>query len=335
MFSKKYVFVVGAGASAEFGMPTGAEMKTKVGESLNFDRNQRGLIIGDRDIFDMLGNRFGAESSRYQEGATELAARIKEFESIDEALHWLSASPELVLLGKVAIVRYILQAERESKLYKQPESDRYNESWLPSFVSMALGSQTREQSNNGFRNATIINFNYDRTIEQFLFHWLQFNFGLSLEEAKAAIKSLNILRPYGSVGFLPWQEGGGVPFGDQIGMNHEKLFSVSKNILTFTEQALSDQLKSEITLAMDNADYVVFLGFGFHQQNMSIIRATKATQWRRSLATVFQIDPENFESLKRQIAITVGLDNFAKAQVLPRRSAHLLQSMRPSLMGVQ
>ena len=65
-----------------------------------------------------------------------------------------------------------------------------------------------EQATNLLRNVTIINFNYDRTIEHFLFNRLQTNLGLDREEAGQALGALtaNMIRPYGSVGPLPWQQ---------------------------------------------------------------------------------------------------------------------------------
>jgi hypothetical protein len=339
MFSQPIVFVVGAGASAEFGMPTGSEMKSRIAKVLNFNRGANGLLIGDRAVFDMLGARFGArELEKHLNAATELAIRIEEFESIDEALHWFSARPEIVALGKIAIVLEILRSEGRSKLSNpaNPELIRetnYSDTWLPSFLSMVVGSLTREQARQAFRNVTIVNFNYDRIIEHFLFSRLQTNFGLNANEAIEAISSLKMIRPYGSVGRLPWQKGAVVPFGARIDLDHEKLFELSNNVRTYTEQDRAAELEQKIRSAIDSSRIVVFLGFGFHQQNMTLLRATNGVDWRRVLATVLGIDHENYETLKLQIATTVGAP-LAKVQVLGRDSRSLLPSMKPTLMAV-
>jgi hypothetical protein len=88
----------------------------------------------------------------------------------------------------------------------------YHDTWLLYFLAMALASQTKAQATKAFQNVTVINFNYDRTVEHFLFSRLQTNFGLTGDEARSAIANLNIIRPYGSVGPLPWQEGDPVSF---------------------------------------------------------------------------------------------------------------------------
>jgi hypothetical protein len=178
---------------------------------------------------------------------------------------------EIVALGKAAIVREILNAERASRLFNPQDpsaipSAEYSDTWLPLFLSMVIGSLTKEAAADAFRNVAIVNFNYDRIIEHFLYARLQTNFGLTAEETVRSISSLNMIRPYGSVGLLPWQTGD-VPFGDQI-QNHERLFALSTNVRTFTEQNLTAEVESAIKSAIEKARLVIFLGFGFHQQNM-------------------------------------------------------------------
>jgi hypothetical protein len=116
-------------------------------------------------------------------------------------------------------------------------------------------------------------------------------------------------------------------------LDHEKLFTLANNVRTYTEQNLTAGLEKEIKSAIDKSRVVVFLGFGFHQQNMALLSATNGVDWRRVLATVLGIDHENYETLKVQIANTVGAP-FSNVQVLARTSYSLLPSMKPTLMAV-
>jgi hypothetical protein len=344
VFSQPVVFVIGAGASRELGLPTGTEMKHRIALSHNFNRGQDGLIIGNKDIFEMLGARFGQESAIRQQQATELATRITEFESIDEALHWFSAQPDLVAIGKAAIVWEILQAEQSSRLFnaQNPEMIReaseakYEDTWLSYFLSMLISSLRREQATDLFRNVTIINFNYDRTIEHFLFNRLQINFGFDCKEAVKALSALNdnMIRPYGSVGPLPWQqEQAGVPYGFSLGRDHERLFGLAQNVRTYTEQNISQSLQSKIGNALQSARLVVFLGFGFHQQNMALLQAAgNHESWRRVIGTVHGIDSENWEFMKTTIAIATRCQGLSLIQLLDRPAHLLLSSMRQSLV---
>jgi len=54
-----------------------------------------------------------------------LSRKIREFQfdSIDEVLRWFSLNPELIALGKAAIVREIILAERASKILNDANPD--------------------------------------------------------------------------------------------------------------------------------------------------------------------------------------------------------------------
>jgi hypothetical protein len=111
-------------------------LKSEIAKALDFSRDSHGLIRGDRDFFDLVVNRFRESSERYTEGGIELSRLMKNFVSIDEALHWFSSRPEVVSLGKVGIVKRILEIERGSRLFNvsDPELARdveYPECWAP------------------------------------------------------------------------------------------------------------------------------------------------------------------------------------------------------------
>ena len=229
-----------------------------------------------------------------------------------------------VAIGKAAIVWEILQAEQSSKLFNAQNPDmireiKYDDTWLSYFLSMLVSSLKREQATNLLRNVTIINFNYDRTIEHFLFNRLQTNLGLDREEA---------------VGPLPWQQDqGAVPYGFFLSRDHERLFALSENIRTYTEQNVSGSLRSGIGTALQNARLVVFLGFGFHQQNMALLQATGSHEpWRRVIGTVQGVDSENWELMKISISHATKCQSPTLVQLLDRSAHVLLSSMRPSLM---
>jgi hypothetical protein len=246
-----------------------------------------------------------------------------------------------VAIGKAAIVWEILQAEQSSKLFNAQNPDmipeiKYDDTWLSYFLSMLVSSLKREQATNLLRNVTIINFNYDRTIEHFLFNRLQTNLGLDREEAGQALGALtaNMIRPYGSVGPLPWQQDqGAVPYGFFLSRDHERLFALSENIRTYTEQNVSGSLRSGIGTALQNARLVAFLGFGFHQQNMALLQATGSHEpWRRVIGTVQGVDSENWELMKISISHATKCQSPTLVQLLDRSAHVLLSSMRPSLM---
>jgi len=152
MLPQPIVFVIGAGASKEFGMPDGGQMKESIAKALSFDQSD-GKLLGDRTIYDLL--RSQSDWKKHHDAARELAARIGEFVSIDETLHWFSSRPEIVLLGKIIIVREILEAERASILFNRQDERRiqnrnYGDSWLYYFLSMPTERKTRSKPRKRF-----------------------------------------------------------------------------------------------------------------------------------------------------------------------------------------
>jgi hypothetical protein len=80
-----------------------------------------------------------------------------------------------------------------------------------------------------------------------------------------------------------------------------------KNIRTFTEQIDGSPVLAEINKAFDEADLLIILGFGFHQQNMKLFVPDYGdpSRWRPRLAsliaTVFGLDDKNHDALCRHM----------------------------------
>jgi hypothetical protein len=197
---------------------------------------------------------------------------------------------------------------------------------------MAVGSIKKEQIGDAFSKVTMINFNYDRIIEHFIYSELQSKFGVSDHEAKNVILNLKMVRPYGAVGHLPWQGGSStVSFGAHLGNDHDKFFTFADNIHTYTEQKLEETMRQEIEVAIASARLIVFLGFGFHQQNMEILKVKDRAGAKQVIATVLGIDEENYVNIRP--AISADLVCTSVPQLLPRRAADLLLTMKSTIVN--
>ena len=282
MFSKQTVFVIGAGASYECGLPLGIELVQRIAKSLD-----PATPHGEK-LLPFLFDQFGStERSDFERAAEDLRAALKSSPSTDDALNWLSSDPFAVKLGKTAIVKEILLAERNSVLYnsKSPaEFAKLDDTWLHHFFSMAKRDSRREDVGKIFKNTKIINFNYDRTIEQYLFLAFQQRGPLAAAEAASVVKSLDIIRPYGYLG-SPW-ESKDLPYGRVEETNPLKM---SDNILTLAEQR-SEEVDHQIKQAISDAKVIVFLGFGFHRQNVEALTIDGKETERHIFGTTFKID---------------------------------------------
>src|SRR6516162_3764670 len=329
MFNKPTVFIVGAGASAECGLPTGSQLKDRIRGGLGFQFEGGQLRKGDEALLQLLRGRF-SQVNPYIKAGHELSATITTFPSIDEALHWWRPRLEIVELGKLAIAHYILDAERRSPLAGKQRSvniEAANDTWLATFISMALSGLEQRAVSRAFENITIINFNYDRTIETYLYSALQRRGGISSEEAKQCVTGLKVIRPYGSIGKLDWQEQAGIPYG---GHENSVAAQVEKNIRTFTEQAQEETVSASINQALGNAEIAIFLGFGFHQQNMKLFEPIPpgTRKIHALMATTKGIDDKNHEAITSHL-LRLGI--IASPTLVACKAGELLIQLRPTI----
>jgi hypothetical protein len=331
MFAKRTVFVIGAGASAEYGLPVGDTLKNGIAKSLRFRFDFGRQKSGSPQLLRILMRRFKDEINSYTRAGNELADTIGSFISIDEALHYFSDREDIVLLGKLAAAEEILLAEQNSKLFdknqRRPRLNAIPDGWLEQFLSIALSFSTRNDTNNLFENVTIINFNYDRTVEYFLYWALQKSAGLSAAEASAAVNRLTVIRPYGSLGSLEWSgQGGNVPFAHQA---EDDLFAIAEKLRTYTEQKVDGSLVQEVASALHDASLLVVLGFGFHEQNLQLLKQENTSSINACYCTVAGIDNKNHDLL--QYRLRNVLQSPAMPQLLNMRAGELLQKLRPSI----
>ena len=114
------VFVIGAGASKEVGLPTGDELKNLISKSLDIDTDafDRKATSGDSLICETL-IREVPDGLTYLPAAHHIRDAMPQAESIDNFIYQHQGDKKIELCGKLAIVRSILVAER-----RRPGTDR-------------------------------------------------------------------------------------------------------------------------------------------------------------------------------------------------------------------
>jgi hypothetical protein len=284
MSNKKTLYIVGAGASKEAGLPTGYELKEKIASLLNIifedGYTQTG---GDRLICEAI--RIHVKQSEIQKNninpylhaAWSIRDAMPQAISIDNFIDTHNDDKKIELCGKLAIVRSILDAEKNSKLYINP-SNIYNhlnfrdieDTWYANFMKLLTENCTKDNLAKRLESIALIVFNYDRCIEHFIYNSLQNYYGFEPNEAGNLVNGMKIYHPYGVVGSLPWQGGQSVAFGIEI--RPLKLLDLANQIKTFSEG--TDPQSSEILAIrknITNTNRVVFLGFAYHKLNMKLL----------------------------------------------------------------
>jgi hypothetical protein len=333
MFRKFTTIILGAGASAECELPLGSALLNTVASALKFRFDLGGrLISGEPYIYDLLQRRYGrSKIGRISQASNALAAAAPNFTSIDEALNYFGAQPDIVTIGKLAIVYSMVSAENASKLEidrqtGRPNIDKLRNTWYDLLFSIAISGLRKENINEIFANVQIINFNYDRTLECFLFHALTGPAGIAPTDAADIVGNLRVVRPYGSLGNLDWHRPG-THIG---GLLDDALFAKIDGIRTFTE-AHQENVKVQINQALDQSELVVVLGFGFHSQNMALFSPSNQATRSRGPAlfvTAKDIHPENLGAIRGALQ----RDFLTTRILLLDMTAHeILSSLRPSI----
>jgi hypothetical protein len=217
MFKSSTVFIVGAGASSEVGLPTGINLKSKIAEKLNikYDFTEYYPLSGDWVIAEALRHQVkNSENQRsginpYLFEAWKIHDAMPQAGSIDTYLDVHRGNIKMELCGKLAITRSILEAEKKSSIFYDPSTQKrmafpdLENTWFNNFWRILVEGISRSEIDNLFDNVSFISFNYDRCIEHFLLDAIKNYYVVTDQKAIELVGKINIFHPYGKVGTLP------------------------------------------------------------------------------------------------------------------------------------
>lgn len=278
MLARKMVFVVGAGASAEVRLPVGDLLKRMIMDALDFRIKNLQLEPnnGDPRIYEILRQRSpNYDVGSYWHVCQLLRAGLPLSSSVDDFVHLHQDNKKVAECGKLAIVSSILKTEQISSLwYSKKDHSTINFSgvettWYMAFYRLISSGLIKKNLEKLFQDVTIICFNYDRCIEQFLMHAIDQHCNVGMEEAQRLVGTLKIFRPYGSVGPLFGPAQHVVEYGSTDLPSFDKVMT---DLRTYTEQVEDKATLDAMRKAVDEASVVVFLGNAYHKNNMDLLK---------------------------------------------------------------
>ena len=298
MFRAKTVIVIGAGASIEVGLPMGPELLKTIAKLTHFEFEWGQLKSGDQVILEALKLCLneGTDVTKLNEhlrAGRQLGKSANQAQSIDNVIDALE-DPQIELLGKLGIVRAILNAEAASPVFKFAQNipdtldlSKFDDTWYSSLTRLLIENVRKSQIDNIFNNLEIVNFNYDRCLEHYLPLSLSDYYGVKSDAIREIMNRLTIHRPYGVAGKLPWQKGDvpSVQFGES---SSQQLAEVAQQVRTFTERVNEGAELAAMRATVSSADRLIFLGFAFHRQNVELL-SQKTQDHTEIVATAFQI----------------------------------------------
>lgn len=294
----KKLIILGAGAHTDFGFPT----STKLSQSIHsvWDRP------GDKytTLFLNSINKHGKKFTDFIESAeAAAAARIKRLsdnffysaaESIDDFLSQPHENFE-VSFGKMTILNLILEKERDSiNTDNHDNLFKWESNWLRIFFGKEFRYENIEILYEKLTKNPLkfISFNYDRSLEYFLFNAIKNYYGLSNTDAISVYKKIEFFHIYGKLAPLEWESddpNGRLKFGDDFKdfpyNKTEKLYNFASNIKVINEDRNNfETIKQKCLGWIRESDRVYILGFGFLDSNYKLLgiedyKQSCAHQW--------------------------------------------------------
>ncbi len=283
MKNKKTVFVLGAGASCPYGYPSGTRL--------------RELICLDVGFMYYYNEYLGRNKIDQAEVMKRDIQRFKEafakshIKSIDM---FIANNPKLAPIGKYIIAFEVFRAEGQScfgedakqrqekreqsrssgqaRSYISGTADFIGGDWYSYLYNRLIEGLIGRDVPPDFpdNKSAFITFNYDRSLEYFLYESLRNSSTEVLEDnIVQSLRKLKILHVYGQIAPLKWQDSEqGVDYRPQI--SESLLQKTAANIKTIYEQKESPDINEALRL-LSQAGQIFFLGFGFAPENMGVL----------------------------------------------------------------
>lgn len=236
MIKKPVVLVLGAGASQPYGYPLGSEL--------------RKLLCAPRPELASLLAAAGHDRKAIDHFAEEF--RFSNLASIDV---FLERRPNLAPLGRSLIAGIIIERDLSSR---GRAGDWYEYLWQ----QLTRDAPTIDAFKGNYLQ--VVTFNYDTSFERFLINSIRASYDVTLDVASAAFEAtIAVVHVHGKI---PTKLAG--RFVEPIELTSETIKTYSDQIITLHQGEDNSPEFSTARHFLGKAEQVMFLGFGFHQENM-------------------------------------------------------------------
>lgn len=267
MIKQKTVFILGAGASAPFGFPTSSKLCSSIYQEFANE---------SRTAFKRL-QRMGftaKEIQSFRNTLNDSGSMIDDF---------LNDRKEFQHIGKTAIATILLDCEKHGNLF----GPNITNNWYRFLFERLTKEATFEtfQANN----LTIITFNYDRSLDYYLFIALNSRYGKTNEECYKKLKEIPIYHIYGKLGPLPWEVSSqqrAVKYGQ---VNDTSKIADAASFIKLIHEATSSVTTYDACVELTHTTRIIFLGFGYHPTNMEILHIKDYVRTKECLGTAYHL----------------------------------------------
>jgi hypothetical protein len=198
--------------------------------------------------------------------------RAAKCRSIDA---FLETRNDLMAVGKALIAYFLISREDPRGLYHDGNKD----DWYEYLIDNLLVSPTLESF--GDNSLTIVNFNYDRSLEYTLLSALMARYNCTEAESAAQLRRIPIIYLHGNLGGAVIET---TSRRYRAELNDASLIAARDGIRIIHEEPALDGQFVRAREAIDACERLVFLGFGYHPKNVERLQL-EASGDRRILGT--------------------------------------------------
>lgn len=278
MFRPGTLLVLGAASSLDFNFPLGAELKTLIAKRLEYTLNEfnkpKYSSLESQQIFRALENGACGKNISPHHLAKMISRGVGLASSIDNFLEMRKSEPGIDICAKTAIASIILEYEQKAdalhtEALRRGTLSSFDKKWHQVFAQVCFEDASIDHLPEALQRVSVVSFNYDRTFEQFVRLALSRLYDLEWSNAVEIADKMTVIHPYGSIGRLPSAMAGySLEFGET--RIHDFL-PLAQNIKTFTERVIEEATTRKLAEMIRAARTIVFLGFGYHKQNLDLL----------------------------------------------------------------
>jgi len=330
MIENKTVLVLGAGASIPFGFPSGQNLVdiicTKLISHSPYAKTkvEKSFVDGWTRAFDILEERFDAK--RLYTFADRLLHSGES--SVDAFLE--SQEKDSVEIGKAVIAASLLPCERKQTLFKHfvdirrtpGDTKELSKNWYQSLWEEL--NAPFEQF--GANKLSIVTFNYDRSLEHYLFTSLKNKYPDKSEDDYAEkVQSIPIIHVHGKLGPLPLELSKSDPksvvpydsmtlsicFGLSVvdTKDYQRVwFDTARSSIKVIHEGTdeSEEFKQAHEL-ITKAQKLYFLGFGYHPTNLRRLNPRVLMRPKKIMGTAYELSRSRIVNIEREAIGTFRL----------------------------
>jgi len=195
---------------------------------------------------------------------------------------FLENRPEFLEVGKAAMACALIPYEHEPRLYRISQEMRWYE-----YLFLKMSAKLEEFREN---ELSIITFNYDRSLEHFLYLALKNSYGVPDEVYTSHLQNIPIVHVYGKLGELPYIHTRGRAYDPTVNTDIVNQCVAAIRIIQEGKEDINKEPQfMKAHELMRDAEIICFLGFGYHKTNVGRLRFDRLPEKKQVLGSAYGI----------------------------------------------